>query len=412
MPYSVPGQADELPAELVSKWNEAIVAAYDSHASLKSRFFELDPNELPQAEQTDAVKWPGDPAEPSFCIDDQTAQLLSNWGKEGRHALHNEYCEYAVVGARDTSGRLRPKRVEVTTELREYWSCVAIRDPDLVRSMAAGMLGREPAWEELFGVPDPHGLGEAEREIAFGHAVAGNGDDPRLIQAGVPAQPTGRLNTDNALFMTHPINGLDDLLYIVLFGAKPYAVREDGELRKASRDEIFTAFGVEQLACRHADPAAALGAYEAAFAGKRVAFADPLGMYLRPLNREVFSYGGEPLPDDWVRFGRGREGMFQRLVFGPPDEHQAFLDDIIVAVGASERPLVGGYQLLRELDVGPLVLVGEGGPVQEQEWQPVQPVGTPIACNAAAVCDGIRELKHRYDAQQAGRVGPRTMTAS
>jgi len=54
-----------------------------------------------------------------------------------------------------------------------------------------------------------------------------------LVAAGVPAQPTGRLNTDNALFMTHPINGLDDLLYI-MFGAKPYASRTANGLEQAT----------------------------------------------------------------------------------------------------------------------------------------------------------------------------------
>ena len=247
MAYDVPGRADELTEELVSKWNETIAAAYDSQdPSLKSRFFELDWEGLREANQTDAVKWPGDPAEPSFCIDDEIAQLLSDWGKEGRHALHNEYCEYAVISMPDGTGRLRPKRVQVTTELREYWSCVAIRDPGRVRAMAAEVLVREPGWEELFGVADPHALSEAEREVAFGHTVAGHGNDPRLTQAGVPAQPNGRLNTDNALFMTHPINGLDDLLYIVLFGAKPYAVRADGELLTAGGWLGGTNFGRDE----------------------------------------------------------------------------------------------------------------------------------------------------------------------
>lgn len=412
MPYDVPGRADELSEELVRRWNDTIAAAYESQdASLKSRFFELEPQRLREPQQTDEVKWPGDPAEPSFCIDDQTAQVLCDWGKEGRHALHNEYCEYAVVSRRDGTGRPRPKRVEVTTELREYWSCVAIRDPDRVRAMAAETLGSEPGWEELFGVADPHALSEEEREVAFGHAVAGHGNDPRLVDAGVPAQPTGALNTDNALFMTHPINGLDDLLYIVLFGAKPYAVRQDGELAQADRDDIFAAFAVEHLACRHADPAAALGAYGAAYAGKQVAFADPLGMYLRQPNLDVFAYQGGPLPAEWVRFGRGQEGMYQRLVFGPPDDHEAFLDDITVAVGATDKPLVGGFQLLRQLEVGPLVMVGEGDPVGESEWQLIKRIAQPIACNAADICDGIRELKRRYDAQQLGRAAPRTMTA-
>jgi hypothetical protein len=409
--YDVPGRADEISEELVRAWNDTVAAAYDSQdASLKSRFFELDWERLQAPEQTDGVKWPGDPAEPSFCIDDQTAQVLCDWGREGRHALHNEYCEYAVVSGRDATGRLRPKRVQVTTELREYWSFVAVRDPDRVRETAAQVLGREPDWDELYGVTDPHGLDEDEREIAFGHAVAGHGNDPRLEGAGVPAQPTGALNTENALFMTHPINGLDDLLYIVLFGARPYAVREDGEHRRASRDDIFAAFGVEYLACRHADPTAALGAYGAAFAGKQVAFANPLGMYLREPNLAVFRYEGEEVPPEWVRFGRGEAGMYQRLEFGPRDDDDAFLDQITVAVGAAESPLLGGYQLLRELEVGPLVLVGDGEPVTDAEWDVLPRVSEPIACDAAAVCRGIRELKRRYDAAHSGRVGPRNVT--
>ena len=411
MPYDVPGRADEVNVQLLREWNDTIAAAYDSQdESLKSRFFALDAERLRNPAQTDGIKWPGDPAEPSFCIDDQTAQVLSDWGREGRHALQNEYCEYAVVSRRDATGALRPKRVQVTTELREYWSFVAVRDPDRVRAMAAEVLGREPEWTELFGVSEPHTLTEDEREVAFGHTVAGHGNDPRLEGAGVPAQPTGALNTENALFMTHPINGLDDLLYIVLFGAKPYAVREDGELRRASRDEIFAAFEAEYLACRHADPAAALGAHGAAFAGKQVAFADPLGMYLREPNLAVFQYEGATVPPEWVRFGRGEAGMYQRLVFGPPDDNDAFLDEITVAVGAEERPLLGGYQLLRELEVGPLILVGEGEPVTDSEWEILPPVDKPIACDAADICEGIRQLKLRYDASHRGRVAPRSVT--
>ena len=54
----------------------------------------------------------------------------------------------------------------------------------------------------------------------------------------------------------------------------------DGGRRPATREEIFISQGVEHLACRHADPAAAIGAHEAAWSGATVAFADPLGMYL------------------------------------------------------------------------------------------------------------------------------------
>jgi hypothetical protein len=282
-------------------------------------------------------------------------------------------------------------------------------EPDRVRAMAAAVLGFEPSWKELFGVADPHALTPEQREIAFGHACAGHGNDRRLRVAGVPAQPTGRLNMERALFMTHPINGIDDLIYVVLFGAHAYAVEERGTRRRARGDDIFTAFDVTHLACNHSDPTISIGAYDAVFDGGQVALADPLGMYIRRPNVELFSYRGEPLPDDWVRLGRGIDGLFQRLVFGPPDEHEAFLDDITISVGASDEPLTGGYQLLRELEIGPHLLIGEADPIADAEWELIAPAPAAIVCNEPDSCKLVRDLAASYAAEQAERVAPRTM---
>jgi hypothetical protein len=89
--------------------------------------------------------------------------------------------------------------------------------------MAEAVLGRRPTWTELYGIEDPQALDERQREAHFIEQVAGDGRMP----------PKGDLNTANALFMTNRINGLDDLIYIVMFGATPYAVR----LLDASRRE-------------------------------------------------------------------------------------------------------------------------------------------------------------------------------
>ena len=141
---------------------------------------------------------------------------------------------------------------------------------------------------------DPHALSVEEREIAFGHTCAGHGNDRRLRVAGVPAQPTGRLNMARALFMTHPINGIDDLIYVAIFGAHAYCVAERDERRQASGDDVFSAFKVTHLACNHADPTISLGVYDLVYQarGAQVAFQNPLGMYIRRPNLEVFSYGG------------------------------------------------------------------------------------------------------------------------
>ena len=410
MAYDAPGHADDLSDELRDRWNETIGRAFASqNESLKKRFFTLDPDVLVNPRPSDAVKWPGDPGKPAYCVGEDNAQALSDWGLTGRRAVQLEYCEYMILSGRDATGALRPKRVEVTTEFREFWACVAMHDPDKVRAMAASVLGDEPTWEELFGVADPHALTPEEREIAFGHACAGHGNDRRLRVAGVPAQPTGRLNMERALFMTHPINGIDDLIYVAIFGAHAYCVSDRDERRQASGDDVFTAFKVTHLACNHADPTISLGVYDRVFRGAQVAFTNPLGMYIRRPNLEVFSYRGEPLPEDWVRFSRGKPGSYMRLEFGPPDEHEAFLDDITLSIGAADEPLTGGYQLLRELEIGPLISAGDTEPIADDEWELLEPAAATIACDEAESCKAVRDLLTRFQAEHAGRVAPRKM---
>jgi hypothetical protein len=398
--FDSPGRADPLPTALLRAWNETIASNYErQRPSWGSRFFALDPATLTSPTPA-TVKWFGDPAEPVFCRSLDVARGLADWAPKGRRVLHNEYCEYAVVFGSD-GGRPRPKRVEVTTELREYWVCVARNDPAELRKMARRVLNRVPRYADLYGVDDPLSLSRAERETRFvAHLAPEDGE------------AAGRLNTDRALFMNHPINGLDDLIYIVMFGAHPYAVRQGAGVRPATRDEIFKSQGVEHLACRHADPAAALGAHGAAFAGRRVAFADPLGMYILSFSSNLFTYQGNAVPKRWVRWGRGRRGMYQRLVFGPDDGDDAFLDDIRVSTGAADEPVTGGFQVVQQVEVGPLLLVGSPTTVRTDEYRLVPRTTAAIRCAQARVCEDVRRLEREYDAAHAPgtvRVGPRVM---
>lgn len=414
MAYDVPGRADKVEEALRERWNEAILAVHKrltqppgpDDFDLRTRFFEIDPAALADPETTAAVKWIGDPQEPTFCTDIATVRTLSDWGSRGRHTLQNEYCEYAVTQALDSEGRLRPKRVQVTTELREYWLTLATYSPTQLQAAAAEVLGTAPAWQELYGVDDPEPLREDERRRRFAVTMAGHGRDPSLIDADVPADPVGRLNTENAVFMTHPINGLDDLIYIVLFGARRFTVREgDGSLREAVPEDIFGGDRTE-LFCRHADPAAALAAYTQVLADKAVGFANPLGMYLRPFALEPFQFQGETIPERWVRWRRGEEGMFQRLEFGPGDEDDVFLDEIEVASGQDRQPLSGGHQLVRKLEVGPLVAVGPTAPAGEADFVLV-PEGSPIDCAATGICETVRALKQEHDQAMQPKPAPR-----
>lgn len=398
--YSTPGFVDDLGPDLLARWNREIQRQYEqlnNDSNLKSLFFTIEWQSL--AAPTEAeISWFGNPAEPEFCLSRLVAKQLSDWGARGRHGVQNEYCEYALVRTTDSSGTLRPKRVQISTELREYWVTLATADPDKVRDMASTVLGFEVAWVDLYGVNNPKDLSEEQRRMAFSTLVAGNGQDPTLPKT-VPYDPTGRINTDFCLFMSHPINGLDDLIYIVLFGAKPYAQTMAGNRLQATREQIFRTYGVEHLACRHADPAAAMGACGAAFEGRTVAFKDPIGMYIKSFAREKFHLAdGRPIPDKWVRFSRGKNNLWQRLEFGPTDSDPEFLDDIVVSEGAGDSPVTGGYQVIANIEVGPLILVSKPTPLSDADYVDLTSSTEKIKCSEAKVCQKtIIPLKQAYD---------------
>lgn len=414
MIFESPGYADALTKDLKAEWNAAIEASFrEQEPDYGSRFFTLNPATITNPTRT-SIKWFGNPAEPNFCFNDVVAQQLSDWGIKGRHRCHNEYCEYSVVYKKDKDGNSRPKRATITTELREYWMNMAIHDPAFLRDRVLEVLGMAIPWEDLYGqgVTNPLSLDPRERRIRFARQMAGHGNERDLANAGVPAQPIGRLNTENIIFMTHPINGLDDLLYIVMFGAHPYAKQVNGQFVAASKEAVFREAGVTHLACRNADPAAATGAHAQAIAGRTVAFDNPLGVYILSFTSDVFSHAGKPLPKEWTRFSRGRgtssrqlaESFYQRLEFGPGDDEDVFLDQIMISIGADERPLAGGYDIVSQLEVGPKVVIGEATPVNQSEYVLVTASDDPIVCRQAAVCTSLLQFKKEYD-EAHGTIG-------
>ncbi len=405
--YNLPGKLGGTNDAVVEEWNKLIVATYTSlYDDWGSRFIESHPDKLVNPLISNSVKWFGNPAEPRFCISEDAARKLSDWGVRGRHSYHNEYCEYVVVYRTDATGKLRPKRVEVTTELREFWLCMAKYDPGALRGSAEEIVGHSLEWSELYGpsVSDPATLSLAQREQKFNTHLGGGGG------SASPNDPSLPINTsEHALFMSHPINGLDDLIYVVMFGARPRAVKKVNTVRPANIREIFVAENVAYLACRHADPAAAAGAQSNAWKGKAVAFADPLGMYILSFNDAGFEYQGQAIPPSWIRLGRGVAGLSQRLEFGPSDGEAAFLDDIEVVEGGERHPLNGGYDVVAALEVGPLVAVGDLTPPAQEEIQFVPGLDSPYDCSQAIVCANIRNNWEEYKQGRDKKIGPRLM---
>ncbi|WP_375770249.1 hypothetical protein NR798_04965 [Archangium gephyra] len=399
----VPGRADALSPELRERWKQYVDGQYARLLeSYPSRFFRRSASELKNPRPL-TVKWFADPLEPKRCLGEQVARQLCDWDVEGRYGLHDEYCEYHVTYATDDAGRLRPKRVEISTELREYWVLVAEHDPNAVRAMATDVLGFEPGWRELYGTGNPFSLSQKARRQRFARQVAGSGN----VDTGVPAQPVGALNREHLLFMAHVVNGLDDIFFIHMFGSRLYSVQTPEGLRPATRDEIFLQRSRPDLSCRHSDPEAAMTAQGAVQQGRPIAFADPLGIYIRSFSREKFFYQDEVMPERWVRWRRGQEGMFQRLEIGPGDDEPVFLDELVLSEGAEDQPVTGGYQIAQNVEVGALVMAGEPEPVLPEDHVLLQADTRRIDCGQGPACAAVRDLKKRFDAAQQPRTGMR-----
>jgi hypothetical protein len=194
----------------------------------------LDPTSVPDGQLSQAISWPGHPLEPLNCLDEETAEQLSDWDWAGRAELHNEYLEYGLVTRPDNTGRMRPKRFIATTELMEWWQTMAVHEPEYFLDRVNQIAGIGPSMSDLFGVTsqDWLRLPQLTRERRFRTVMAGNGRNQ---------PPASGLNPQHLLFMAHPINGLDDLIFVVHFGSFPYSVSDAGGRRRATIEEIFLA---------------------------------------------------------------------------------------------------------------------------------------------------------------------------
>ncbi|MBO9409810.1 hypothetical protein J7399_20430 [Shimia sp. R9_1] len=368
--FQSPGRADpDVSDAVLAVWNDTILDKINSHKA--NPFLVTDPSQIADGKIAHSIKWPANPREPLDCLGEELAVQLSDWGWPGRAELHNEYLEYALIMRPDSDGNLRPKRFIATTELMEWWQAMAVHDLPYFLQCVTSITGRRYEAEELFGISEQqwNSLTVKTRTEIFRR---------RLVGFGRAQPPEHPLNMEHVLFMAENINGLSDLIFVVHFGSFPYAVNQDGKRRRAKLEEIFLSVDREDLYCRNADTGAAQAAYDQVFLrgknppqGRVMAFANPLGVYLRALRTKDLSLDGEPVPQEWGRFSRGTDGMMMRLEFGPGDEDPHFLDDLLWTNGARTSP-VSGYLLARLIEVGPLVVIGDTPrPIANDEFRDI-----------------------------------------
>jgi hypothetical protein len=235
-----------------------------------------------------APDWTALPLRVADCLGRERALALV----DGRRDLQEEYAEWRTVRK---GGKV--VRVELTTELRDYWRVLVEHEPERAIDLAGEFTGRTIARADL----------------------------PRL----------DRLR-DGICFMTHPSNDLAALARLAAAAAMPCTAGG----RRATAREAIPLLGDAAAAGRASDPVIVEVLGRLAAERRLVALADPTGVELAGVQHaRLRTPGGEVVPREW--FDVSRAG--RRLVFQVPAGEGFVAGDLVDA--ATERPVRYGAQI-------------------------------------------------------------------
>lgn len=284
------------------------------------------------------VDWTGLPVRHVAAL--TRAKALEGLDDPGR-ALQEEYLEWRVV--RDGAGRIR--RVELTTELSEYWCVLAGYEPARVLEQIAEFAGHDVPPEAVFGACDPASATPAERAEAFAAAML---------------RRPGPLDDGRAAIccMVQQTNSLAALIGLTL-GAAEVRMTHDavtGRPRCATADEVIPLLGTAAQADRGSDSVLVERLGRLAYERRLIAFDDPLGVYIQSVEHtRLLTPDGDPVPTEWVRFGRGSPAFgdeparWQRVVVECPEGSGVTVSDLVDA--ATEQRINFGGQIAELVQV-------------------------------------------------------------
>jgi hypothetical protein len=283
-----PGGLRDLGAAGRAAWDEAVARCLPSDHPYLLR---APDRRTPQVVGLD---WTGLPVRVVGCLG--RARALA--ALDAQRRLQEEYVEWRTVRAPD--GTIR--RVELTTELRDYWRVLAAHEPARAIDLVGELTGRAIAARHLEGLRD------------------------------------GPLNDgrEGICFMTHRDNDLPALARIAAAAAMPCTVGD----RRATANEAIRMLPDAAIAGRASDPVIVEALGRLASERRLVALADPVGVYVGGVEHaRLRTPDGSTVPREWFAASRGS----QRLVFEVPAGEGFLVGDLVDA--ASERPIRHGGQI-------------------------------------------------------------------
>ncbi len=359
-----PGGLEALDARGRGAWRDRVVSAFAR--ATPSRLVLDRPDE--RLSETALIDWPGVPLRPVDCLGRRPAHALLDWsgrrGDEGRRRLQEEYLEWRVVRARD--GRIL--RVELTTELPEYWRVLAGYAPQALLD-AVAELACEPGIDPctVYGEVDPFARDTTpeRREEAFAAQMLDDG-------ASSPYNTGERA----ICCMVQPTNTLQAMIALAAAAgvAREVTDRRSGRTRSPTAAEAIALFPQAAQQGRASDPLIAERIGRLAWEGRLIGFDDSPGIYIEGVERtRLRRPDGGAVSREWFRFSRGVAPRFQRLTVQAPAGEDLVVGDLVDS--ATGQQLRFGAQVAELAQLVLHLRVSPAGAGDTGRREPVAPAG-------------------------------------
>ena len=342
-----PGNLSDFGPEAQEEWHVSVVDLVERYlAESGSKHFRLLAEDG-WPEGVSVVDWDGFPRILQNCLGDEKSMQFCDWklptGDWGRVLGQDEYCEWRTV--RNPDGKL--VRVEVTTELAEYWKILAAFQPMKTLRVLGRFAGEQIArWEEVYGPNNPFGATATPESRAA--------DFDRMMvwrEKNAPVKSPYNNGQKAIAFLSKPISSLNAAVALFITAAIPYGKQVDGNDVALDGPEAIASTKQAAIDCRNSDPNMVGRMNEIVWDGRAVAFDDPVGVYIRSFaHTDLLDPDGNPIPQEWVDFQRGSrphhgvgQERSQRLVIEVPPSAGFVLEDLVNA--DTNENIRFGYQI-------------------------------------------------------------------
>lgn len=374
-----PGNLNDLTGAGAQEWDEFVASLYEEAINASgTQHFVTQNSSMTQPPAT--VDWDGIPIRVQTCLKSRSkAMRLSDWttgvGDRGRGICHEEYMEWRTV--RDPAGKI--VRVEITTEVQEYWIRMARHNPTKLLSLVGRFAGEQSVpFQQVYGNVNPNapGVTPDDRERGFNSMM--------LPVAGNPPRSPYNNGQRAICFLYQGVNSLGAAVFLAAFAGFPHAaaVGSTGQLRPLTGAEAIASTQQSAVDCRNSDPTIVGAVIGQAFNGKELALDDPAGLYITNVEADRLLRPDDqmPVPEEWFNLQRGTPSAdskqrFQRLVFEVPADLPFVVGDLIDS--QTNETIDFGWQVAQLVKVGLYVRIGADVPGSSP---------TAVALNPVAKC--------------------------